>query len=351
MGEPLWGATVARVLARIASADRYSDLIVPTLADLQYEAARAESGFSRCYTVARAYLALVRVLVVPYPARRSKMERLIKIAAVGVVSSVALVLLESRMMRALVEEWIGRQPGNFAITALVAVMVPSGLAVRGLRLAPTFRAAFLAAFMIGVMTLSSLMFWIMFVDSPTTLRLDNVLGALAMITGFSALGGLFAAAVIWTPSEDSAHGTAAWLRQCCVALGIAAIALALTAVVAVLVSQPLSLRVIADSIHWSTFRGLWFLLIGLVIYVPLLTVIRRAVRRSVPLAVIGALLFPIPLWTMSLASGHPQLQYDLWFRSPGRAFLFSVLPHLVAGAVLGWRLATDARTRQNAVEA
>lgn len=134
-------------------------------------------------------------------------------------------------------------------------------------------------------------------------------------------------------------------------MGIATLALALTAVVAVLVSQPLSLRVIADSIHWSTLRGLWLLFIGLVIYVPLLTVARLAVRRSVPLAVIGALFFPIPLLTMSLVSGHPRLQYDVWFRSPGRAFLFAVLPHLVVGAVLGWRLATDARAKEEAVEA
>jgi hypothetical protein len=75
--------------------------------------------------------------------------------------------------------------------------------------------------------------------------------------------------------------------------------------------------------------------VALAVCLPVMAGARRALPRlgsRLPLALIGALLFPIPL------IGIPLLQPDPWiFVHPRLSLLLWMsIPYVIAGAVLGW---------------
>jgi hypothetical protein len=94
---------------------------------------------------------------------------------------------------------------------------------------------------------------------------------------------------------------------------------------------------------WSTlimaanaaFVAFFFAAFAFAVYLPVMAGARRALPRlgsRLPLALIGALLFPIPL------IGIPLLQPDPWiFVHPRLSLLLWMsIPYVIAGAVLGW---------------
>jgi hypothetical protein len=94
------------------------------------------------------------------------------------------------------------------------------------------------------------------------------------------------------------------------------------------------------SASFAVLEALYFAVLSLVLVVPLLLVVRRRLPGPVPLAILAAVLFPLPLVA----------ELFLWRGSRGVAFLWNLLasspagfaartlPWLVAAAVLGWCL-------------
>lgn len=99
----------------------------------------------------------------------------------------------------------------------------------------------------------------------------------------------------------------------------------------------------AMALGWASFLGFYFACVGLVVYVPVLLGARRLVPHRVMLALIGALLCPVPVLAFPALQGRFHTVWAYWLATPS-SLMWSALPYLVGGAVLGWLL--SARSRQ-----
>jgi hypothetical protein len=332
-------ARLLDALEACLSRDRVTGLVIPTLADLQYEA-RAANRLQRPFVLIRGYLALLRVVVTPYPPGSTNMERRVKTLVIGAVSSVALVIAVSPTTRRLVERLVAGGPvQNFGIPAMLAVLLLAGFSVRAFRLAPSYAQAFKAALTIAVMMVASLLGWVWF-TSPARLTLRPLAQGLTM----AVLGSAFAAGILWRPDEPR-DGVATSMRGFCLAIGRGALVQAIAAAVATLLLPPRPSFIAA--IAYAASHAMFFVAAGAILYLPILQGIRRLSHRPVFLAVVGGILFPLPLITSSVFAGRLDANHSafvlqlpsLWFRSPGEAFLTVAIPYVLAGAVLGWKLA------------
>jgi hypothetical protein len=94
---------------------------------------------------------------------------------------------------------------------------------------------------------------------------------------------------------------------------------------------------VLNTVSWAVFLGFLFVVVSTGIYLPILTSTRRVLpRRSrVPLAILGASLFPVPMLAFPLLRGGLEAAAQMLSRDP-IALLFVALPYVLAGALLGW---------------
>lgn len=147
---------------------------------------------------------------------------------------------------------------------------------------------------------------------------------------FSAM----AAAVVWTPPA----GTRPILRTRCIQIlsgctvfGVANILIAL---------------LWSGGAHmgwawtWTAFLFFFLAVVSWIVYLPLLLTARRVIRVRLPVVVIGAVLFPIPMLGVPYLQGRGPAYAKMLFGLPVSEFLKIALPFVLGGAVLGWLLAT-----------
>jgi hypothetical protein len=84
---------------------------------------------------------------------------------------------------------------------------------------------------------------------------------------------------------------------------------------------------------------LFFAAVSSTLYLPALLTVRRVIRYRVTVAMIGAILFPIPLMGIPFLQGRGPSYARMLFQLPVWEFLAVALPYLLGGVVLGWLLA------------
>jgi hypothetical protein len=91
---------------------------------------------------------------------------------------------------------------------------------------------------------------------------------------------------------------------------------------------------------FAAVEALYFAALSVVLIVPALLVLRRRLHGPVPLAVLSAVLFPLPLLAELFLWRGSRGVAALWNLQASSPIVFAArtLPWLVAAVVLGWRL-------------
>ena len=108
--------------------------------------------------------------------------------------------------------------------------------------------------------------------------------------------------------------------------------------------------VVLNTVSWGVFLGFFFVLVPVVIYLPILVSSRRVLdqRTRVPLALLGAVLFPIPMLAFPFLQGRLESIARLLLHDPV-ALALTALPYVIAGATLGWLIAAPRRHVQHSI--
>jgi hypothetical protein len=101
---------------------------------------------------------------------------------------------------------------------------------------------------------------------------------------------------------------------------------------------------VTNAVAWASFLTLYFGCVALLVYLPLLLGARRFLQRPAAVALLGGLLFPVPLLAFPALQGRFESAWAVWSRTPVTA-AWNALPYLAAGALLGWLLAEQASPR------
>ena len=106
----------------------------------------------------------------------------------------------------------------------------------------------------------------------------------------------------------------------------------------------------AATVRFAIFLGFFFAAVAVTVHLPVLLAAQRRIGASSTrpsLALLGALLFPVPLLGFQLFQGHLISSWRFFAAHPGTLALVA-LPYVIAGAVLGWLLAERRPSRAHA---
>ncbi len=225
--------------------------------------------------------------------------------------------------------------GPAPIGAILVVAAVSVAILRFMRLGLTYRQAFLNCMGIGLLMMVLLSGWLDFVEVSD--RLPWYLYALSWGFMIVCVGffGAMAAAVVWTPPA----GRRSILRTRCIQILSGCTVFS----VANILVAPLSSG--GAHLGWAltgtAFFFFFLAVVSWIVYLPLLLTVRLVIRARLPVAVIGAVLFPIPMLGVSYLQGRGPAYAKMLSELPVSRFLAIALPFVLGGAALGWLLATD----------
>jgi hypothetical protein len=321
------GTWLLALSARLLDQEVIESAVVPTLADLQYEALGAGgNAWRRWLALARGYCAIVRLLFRHGLIWRSPMRRLITVLVLGGVGSALLVEILSVSSPG---------PAGFGAFFLMAVLTP--VVLRLLNAGSSYRQMFGNCMGVGMMMATVFFGWIALVDHPSRLPWHAYLLAYLFLTCV-ALGSALAAAAAWKPA---AGGEAVYRRRMLHVVAGAATFTACYSVVGLWVGYARGPYGVPNTMSFAAFLGLFFAAVSVAVYLPVLLGARRLIgglRARPLLAILGAVLFPIPLLAFPLLQGRLGSTWLFLLHNPGTLLRVS-LPYVLAGAVLGWLLA------------
>lgn len=303
-------------------AESVHSLIAPTIADLQYELAEAGPHWlSRTAALCRGYVAVVRL--VTHSQWKPPMRNLLVVLLLGAVGAVSAITVAS-----------STRVGPAPLAAVLIVAAISVAVLRFMRLNLTYRQAFLNSVGIGLLTLVPFTAW--------TVREAGTVGipwyAYPLVLGFIVFcvgsGSALAAAVAWEPPVGRRPVLRTISIQILTGCGVFAVA---HFVIGFLWAGGANLAAV---LGWTAFRFFFFAAVASVLYVPIILVVGRLIRVRLPMAVVGAALFPIPLLGLPFLQGRGS-SYARWLSGlSALEFVVNALPYVLAGAALGWLLAT-----------
>jgi MFS family permease len=108
--------------------------------------------------------------------------------------------------------------------------------------------------------------------------------------------------------------------------------------------------VVLNTVSWGVFLAFFFILVSVLIYLPVLASFRRVLHQQAraPVAVLGALLFPIPMLAFPLLQGRLEAVARLLLQNHV-ALALAALPYVLAGATLGWLIAGPRHDVQHSI--
>ena len=326
------GKRLIALSARAFDPATVQSLVEPTIADLQHEVSEAGNNPWRVAgAYLRGYAAVVRLLFASSLFWRSPMRRLSTVLALGWVGATLFYLLVFHGAN-----------GPSRLTPFLLMAITTPVVLRQMNLATTFRSAFANCFAVGLI-MASVLYALETRHVSATSSSPLPWYALMLTYGFLVAcvtvgSAVAAAAAVRTPTNDK--GLLWALRHVgasCVAYAVFDGALRLW------FGSP-----IANAVGWASFLALYFGCVALLVHVPILLGARRLVQQRSMLALFGALLCPIPLLTFPVLQGRFGSLWALWSKTPSSA-IWSALPYLFAGAVLGWMIAHQARRARSAI--
>lgn len=302
-------------------------IVVPTIADLQHEALDAgDHVLARGLALVRGYAAILRLLFWHGLVWRSPMRRLVSVLVLGGAGAALVIFLDSIM-----ETRVG-------LGALFLVGMLASVAWRVLNLGGSYRRIFVSCLSAGVIVATALCVWLALPHN----RLPH--SWLAYVEFFASLVGSvgLASALIAAVASRSAEGNAPAYQYRLRLVAVAAAAFAACFIVRTLIggpqARPFWLAVVMPT--YAAFVAFFFALFAFAVYLPVMIGARRVLPRlgaRLPLAAIGAALFPIPLLGIPLLQPPPS-PWHFALPPPGM-LLWMSFPYVIAGAVLGWLLA------------
>ena len=252
------------------------------------------------------------------------MRRLITVLVLGIVGSVLLLEILSVSSPG---------PAGFASFFLMAVLAP--MVLRVLNPDTSYRQMFVNCISIALMMATVLFGWTAAVDDHPALPWHAYVTVCVLLIAV-ALGSALAAA---RASQLGAVGAAVYRRR--ILNVIASGATFAACYVALWNAHPVPAYVTLNTVRFAIFLGFFFAAVAVTVHLPVLLAAQRRIGASStrpPLALLGALLFPIPLLGFQLFQGHLISSSRFLAAHPGTLALVA-LPYVIAGAVLGWLLA------------
>lgn len=304
--------------------DVVESAVVPTLADMQYEVLAAPRARLRWLALARGYSAFVGLLFLHGFIWSSPMRRPLVVLALGAAGSALMMTV-----------WSMASGGPAFVSGFFLMAVLAPIALRVLNAGASYRQMFVNCMGVGMIMATVLFGWIALEDAPSVPWYGYVLSYL-FLTGCVALGSSVAAAVAWKPAPGK---DPAYRRRL---LQVASAALVCVTCYAVTGLRFNSARGVLHVLGWSALLGFFFAAVSAAVYLPLLLGVKRVIHMRPALALVGAMLFPIPLLTFPLLQGRLASMWTYWAQNPS-ILLWGSLPYVVAGAMLGWLLAGPPR--------
>lgn len=316
------GGWLYRIAEQHLDAESVQSLIAPTIADLQYEFGKAgPHRGSRTLALCRGYIAVVRLAI--HSRWRPPTRSLLVVFFFGVVGAVSAITTASTTR-------IGPAP----LAAVLSVAVVSVAVLRLMRLGLTYRQAFLNCVGIGLLMMVPWAAWHVrdagMVGVPWY-AYPLILGLVALCVGS---GSALAAAVVWEPPVGTRPVLRTTAIQILTGCGVYALANVLAWLLRGNGANPVLM------VGRTAFGFFFFAAVASVLYVPVLVVASRLIRVRLPIAVMGAALFPIPMLGIPFLQGRVAF-YARWLsRLPALDLIVVALPFVLGGAVLGWMVAT-----------
>jgi hypothetical protein len=325
------GNWLCRVAARYLDPATIQALIEPTVADLQYEVTEAGSHPGRrALALYRGYVSgmyLVGYCLI----RRLSMRSLLAVFLLGSAGGALAITIAS-----------STRIGPASMIAFLATAVTSVAVLRFMRLGPSYKQAFLNCMGIGLIMTFAFFGWIIVMTPgahPPWYAYALILGFLTACVG---LGSALAAAVVWNPRID----TQPIFRLRCIQILTGCTVFAGADILIVLLRG--GHAHLLSELSWAAFSVLFFTAVSSILYLPALLAARRVIHYRLPVAMIGALLFPIPLMGIPFLQGRGRSYARMLFQLPGWEILAVALPYLLGGVVLGWLLAKRQREQARA---
>ncbi len=322
------GTWLLALLARHLDEKTVESILVPTFADLQHETLRAGTNVPRRWVaLVRGYAAIVRLLFGHGLLWRSQMRRLIGVLVLGGVGAALVVFLDFAA------------DTRVGLGALFLVVMVSSVVLRVSNAGCSYRRVFVSCLGAGMIVATALCVWLVLPYN----RLPHSRYAYAVffvsLMGSVGLGSALIAAVASKPTAGTEPVYQRRLRH----VAIAAAAFAACFVVRTILggAQARAFWNVVIMPTYAAFVTFFFAAFAIAVYLPVMIGARRALPRlatRLPLAIIGAVLFPIPLLGIPLLQPDSPWPWHFYLPSPG-VLLWMSFPYVVAGAVLGWLLA------------
>jgi hypothetical protein len=330
----LSGTRLLAVLARHLDEKTVESILVPTFADLQHETLRAGTDVPRRWVaLVHGYAAVVRLLFWHGLLWRSPMRRLISVLVLGGVGAALVVLIAFST---------GDSDGRAGLGATFAVAMLAAVVFRFLKVGGSFRQVFVNCFSVGIIVGAALLAWLVALESLSPRSWYSYVFDCLLLTGWVALGSAMAAAVAWQPAPGAEPAS----RRRLLHVAVASASFVAGFVVRTLLSGAgrSYIWAIPNAVIFGAYVAFFFAAFALAVYLPVMAGARRALPRldsRVSLAVIGAALFPIPLLGIPLLQPHPAFPWS-YLQQPA-LMLWTSVPYVLAGAVLGWLVAERPR--------
>jgi hypothetical protein len=226
-------------------------------------------------------------------------------------------------------------PVQIAPFFLFAVVTP--LILRAFRLGRSYRQMFAVCAGVGVIMAATAYVWVVLDPRSAALRIPLVghVERLVILLALVLFGGPIAAKLAWktfAPTRSVFGQVMSALLVGCGAFAVVSFLGGLGYTYA-RAGWPLSAS-------FAVLEALYFAVLSVVLIVPALLAVRRRLHGAVPLAIVAAMLFPLPLVAelfLWRGSRGVAALWNLQASSPA-FFAARTLPWLVAAAVLGWSL-------------
>jgi hypothetical protein len=316
------GNWLYRVAARNLDPATIQALIEPTVADLQYEVAEAGTHpLRRSLALYRGNIA-VMYLVGYCLARRLSMRRFLAVFLLGSAGGALAITIAS-----------STRIGPAAMIAFLVIPVTSVAVLRFMRLGPNYKQAFLNCMGVGIIMCVSFFGWVIVMTPNTHVPWYAYVLILSFLSACIVLGSTLAAAVVWNPPVE----TQPIFRLRCIQILTGCTVFAGADILIVLLRS--GGANLFPELSWAAFSILFFTAVSSTIYLPALLAARRIIHYRLPVAMIGAILFPIPLMGIPFLQGRGPWYARIMLQLPVRELLAMALPYLLGGVVLGWLLA------------
>ncbi len=297
-------------------------LVEPTVADLQYEVFEAGSHHGRrLVALCRGYFAVV-CLVGYCLIRRLSMRRLLSVLLLGSAGGALAITID-----------LSTRIGPAPMIAFLATAVTSVAVLLFMRLNLSYTQAFFNCMSIGLIMVLTFFGWAIIRNDTTHLPWYGYPLVLSFLTACVGLGSALAAAVIWNPPVE----TQPIFRVRCIQILTGCTVFAGADILIVLLRGESTN--LFSALSWAAFSILFFAAVSSILYLPALLAVRRVIRYRLPIALTGAILFPIPLMGIPFLQGRGLSYAKTFLQLPVWEFLAVALPYLLGGIVLGWLLA------------